>query len=256
MRRRTSGSPSQPYTWLVFDADDTLFDYERAEAAAVEKAFAQFGLPFTPSYLALYHQINAQLWRAFEQKQITQGTLRVRRFEALFEALSLGPLPPAFSTAYLGQLATCTQLVAGAEALLKTLHVSYHIAILTNGLTAVQRPRLLRSAICDYVAELVISEEVGAAKPDSAIFEIAFDRMGRPPRAEVLMIGDSLTSDIQGAIQYGLDTCWYNPAHRPRPAGLEITYEMAALSELEPLLVQLSQSVTPFMPKPSAANSH
>jgi 2-haloacid dehalogenase len=226
------------YHWLLFDADGTLFDYERAEAVALERTFGQFGLLFAPSYLPVYHRINDQMWQAFEQRRITQCALRLKRFERLFEALAIGPLPPAFSTAYLEHLATCAQLMEGAEVLLKTLHASYHIAILTNGLKAVQRPRLLRSTIYAYIAELIVSEEVGAAKPDPAIFEIAFDRMGQPPKAAVLMIGDSLTSDIQGAEQYGLDACWYNPARLPRPANLEITYEIAALSELETLLAE------------------
>lgn len=229
-------APDRRYTWLLFDADGTLFDYDQAEMTALQKTFGQFNLPWEPGSLRAYQQINAQMWRAFEQQQITQAELRVKRFEQLFEALSIPALPPTFSTAYLEHLAGCTELIDGAEALLKALHPAYHIAILTNGLKDVQRPRLMRSAIRGYITELVISEEVDAAKPDPAIFEIAFARMGRPPKAEVLMIGDSLTSDIQGARQYGLDACWYNPAHQPRPTGLEITYEIGALSELEAVL--------------------
>ena len=224
------------YTWLLFDADGTLFDYEQAEASALQKTFAQFGLPFAPGHLASYRQINAQMWHALEAGQITQSVLRVKRFEQLFEALSLPELPPTLSTAYLEHLAASAKLIEGAEGLLRTLHRQYRIGILTNGLTAVQRPRVARSAIQPYITELVISEEVGCAKPDPAIFDVAFQRMGRPPKAEVLMIGDSLTSDMLGAAHYGLDTCWYNPDRQPRPQEIDLTYEISALSELQPLL--------------------
>ena len=88
------------------------------------------------------------------------------------------------------------------------MRAKYRLALITNGLRDVQRPRLAGSAIGDYFAEVIISEEVGAAKPDPAIFDAAFELLGRPPRAKVLLIGDSLSSDIAGGRDYGLDTCW------------------------------------------------
>jgi YjjG family noncanonical pyrimidine nucleotidase len=224
------------YQWLLFDADGTLFDYDRAEASALEEAFRQFGVPFNSDGLAAYRRINQQLWRAWEQGQITPDVLAVRRFERLFEEIRVSVSPELFSMAYTECLATCSELNDGAYEVLQALHGKYRLAILTNGLKAVQRPRLARSVIRDYIAALIISEEVGAAKPDRAIFDAAIARMGYPPRSAVLMIGDSLTADIQGAIHYGLDTCWYNPARQPRPPDLEITYEIAHLSELICLL--------------------
>jgi 2-haloacid dehalogenase len=227
---------SRRYQWLLFDADGTLFDYGRAEAVALEGAFRQFGVPFGPDSLAAYQRINQQLWRAWELGQITPAVLAVRRFERLFEEIRVSVSPELFSTAYMEHLATCSELNDGAYEVLQALHGTYRLAILTNGLKAVQRPRLARSVIRDYIAALIISEEVGAAKPDRAIFDAAIAHMGHPPRSAVLMIGDSLTADIQGAIQYGLDTCWYNPARQPRPPALEITYEITRLSELIGLL--------------------
>jgi len=228
-------TPAQRYTWLLFDADGTLFDYEQAEAAALKAAFAQFDVPFAPGTLALYHLINGQLWQAFEQGQITQPALAVRRFELLFEKLSR-PAPPEFSGAYLEQLGRCAILMDGAEAVLTALSPRYQIAILTNGIKAVQTSRLARSSLRGYVAEMVISEEVGAAKPDPAFFDAAFERLGHPAKAETLMIGDSLSSDMLGASRYGLETCWFNPQRLPAPADLPVTYEIASLRELTTLL--------------------
>jgi len=226
---------SPHYTWLLFDADGTLFDYEQAEATALQSTFAQFGVPFPPGALDVYHLINGQMWQALEQGQITQAALATRRFELLFETLGQ-PMPPEFSPAYLEQLGRCAVLMDGAEAVLKALYPQHRIAVLTNGISAVQRSRLARSTIHGYIHELIISEEVGVAKPDAAFFDLAFERLGQPSKADVLMIGDSLSSDMRGASRYGLDTCWFNPARLPRPEDITLTYEIATLGELTTLL--------------------
>jgi 2-haloacid dehalogenase len=227
--------PAPPYTWLLFDADGTLFDYDQAEATALENTFAQFEVPFAPGLVAIYSRINAELWRALEQGQITQAALATRRFELLFETLHRA-LPPQFSFAYLDHLGQCAVLMDGAEAVLKALRPHYHVAILTNGLQAVQRSRMARSVIRGYIDELIISEEIGVAKPEAGFFDVAFERMGRPEKTSALMIGDSLTSDMRGASRYGLDTCWFNPKQLPAPPDLALTYEITALRELETLL--------------------
>jgi 2-haloacid dehalogenase len=224
------------YKWLLFDADGTLFDFNSAEASALCKTLGQFGVPYAPERLTIYQRINNQLWRALENGLITPGVLGVRRFELFFEELQLDLSPNSFSQAYLEQLGTCSELIAGAVEILQTLHTRYKLAIVTNGLKAVQRSRLACSPIRDYIAEMVISEEVGAAKPDLAIFDAAFERIGRPPKSEALMIGDSLTSDMEGGYRYGIDTCWYNPTNQSQSVGPEITYQIGSLGELADLL--------------------
>jgi putative hydrolase of the HAD superfamily len=122
----------------------------------------------------------------------------------------------------------------GAVSVIAALSQRYRIAILTNGLQDVQRPRLAASALKSLipVRDLIISEEVGAAKPDAAIFEIALQRLGSPPKSAVLMIGDSLSSDMRGAANAGLDGCWYNPQAAPRPAEFSIAFEIGKLEQL------------------------
>src|SRR5262249_32317018 len=137
-----------------------------------------------------------------------------------------------FSARYLEKLADCSQLIDGADAVLLALKDNYQMAILTNGLSVVQRRRLERSSIQRYIAEIIISEEIGAAKPARGFFDIAFSKLGNPPLHEALMIGDGWASDIVGACQYGLDACWYNPKGQPRPNGCDITREITSLREL------------------------
>jgi 2-haloacid dehalogenase len=220
------------YPWLWFDADGTLFDYNRAEATALKNTFQSLTLPFEADYLGVYRDINAKLWRALEQQEITPAVLRSRRFELLLESLQLSGSPDQMSTAYIEQLAICSDLMDGAYEVLDTVQRTSRIAIVTNGLQAVQRSRLAHSTIRPFISELIISEEVGAAKPQPAFFDAALAQTGHPAKSDVLIIGDSLTSDMRGGVDYGLDSCWYNPHGELRPGDLPITYEIRHLREL------------------------
>jgi 2-haloacid dehalogenase len=220
------------YSWLLFDADGTLFDFKRAEVTALKHTFQLLGLNFKDEYLDTYQRINHGLWQALERQEIKPDVLRVQRFEKLLEALQLSGSPDQMSRTYVEQLGLCAELLDGAYEVLQTLHQTSQIAIVTNGLQAVQRSRFDHSTIRDFVTELIISEELGVAKPHFAFFDAAFARLGHPAKSDVLLIGDSLTSDIQGGVDYGLDTCWYNPIAEPRPSDLGITYEIKHLREL------------------------
>lgn len=224
------------YPYLLFDADDTLFDYGRAEAEAVRAAFAAEGVAFEEAWLSAYQVVNARTWRALEEGRVTAARLRVQRWEELFSELGLALDPVGFSTGYLAQLRLQAHLVDGALELVGALRGRHRLAIITNGLSDVQRPRLARSALAAAFDHLVISEEVGAAKPDPAIFTAALGPWGSPDPADVLVIGDSMSSDIAGGAAAGLDTCWFNPRSRPAAAAVTPTYEIRRLDELLPLL--------------------
>ena len=220
------------YPWLLFDADDTLFDYRRAETDALREAFEVQGIAFDPAWLPVYQRVNAAAWLALEAGTVTAARLRVMRFEDLSAQLGLGLDPAAFSAAYLRRLSMQAHLVEGAMAVIEALRPRHRFAIITNGLADVQRSRLARSPLASVVGPIVISEEVGAAKPDPAIFAVALEEMGSPAPRDVLVIGDSLSSDIAGGFAAGLDTCWLNPWGRPRGGGPAATYEISRLGEL------------------------
>jgi 2-haloacid dehalogenase len=222
----------QRYQWLLFDADGTLFDYDRAEGAALSQVFQSFGSKFDPVYLTAYRHINQTLWQAVEKGEITPSVVKVRRFELLFQTIGVVHPPAELSVSYLECLAKCSELMEGAAEVLQELRSKYSMAILTNGLQVVQRGRLARSAIRQHIAEMIISEEIGYSKPAKEFFDTALARLGDPSRREVLMIGDGWNSDILGAIQSGLDACWYNPGCKSRPGGCEVTREIASLREL------------------------
>jgi len=222
------------YTWLLFDADDTLFDFPRAEANALRWTLEQSGLPCDPACFEVYARCNLQVWKEFERGEVTSQELRVKRFRLFFDEVGLAGDPQTVSPLYLRNLALGSDLLPGAEAVIRAVQGRYHLALVTNGLQDVQRPRLARSALRDSFEHVFISEEVGAAKPSRAYFDAVFDGIGHPPKASVLLIGDSLTSDMRGGLAYGLDTCWYNPAGKT--TDLPVTYQIKKLEELRSFL--------------------
>ncbi len=232
------------YELLLLDADETLFDFRKAEAFALEGAFAERGLAATPETVARYDAINKDIWRRLERGEIDQARLKIERFALLFADMGVGLDAADFSGLYLAWLGRGSFLLPGAEELCAYLATKYRLAIVTNGIAAVQRPRFEASPIRRHFEAIVISEEVGAAKPRPEIFERACAAMGFFDKSRVLMIGDSLSSDIAGGIAYGIDTCWLNPgktaadsADAPAMAkALAPTYVVSGLAELKALL--------------------
>jgi 2-haloacid dehalogenase len=223
-----------PYTWLLFDADDTIFDYPLAEGKALRSTFEHFGQVYRSEYLRIYQVFNRQVWAEFERGETSAAELRLKRFRLLFSEIESPLDPPDFSQRYLENLAQASDLFPQAVEVMKALSGRYHIALVTNGLKEVQRPRLERSAIRPFLEKVFISEEIGVAKPHAGFFEAVFQEIGNPPKAEVLIIGDSLTSDIKGGIDYGIDTCWFNSGGKTTT--LLVTYTIASLSQLLEIL--------------------
>lgn len=223
------------YTWLLFDADNTLFDFNLAEVKALANSFAEFKLPYNGRTGDTYRLINQKIWQQLERGEITPDELQSTRFLRLFEAIGIQADPEPFGRAYLRHLANCGDLIDGAESMMQQLRQTYRLGLITNGLSDVQRPRLAASPLHDTFETITISDEIGYAKPDPRIFDVAFAAMGQPAKNEVLMIGDSLSSDMQGGVNYQIDTCWFNP-HGKTGNGLPLTYEIQQLSELLTIL--------------------
>ena len=225
------------YEWLLFDADGTLFDFDKAEAEALSGAFAAFDLPYNSHISDSYHKVNSQIWLEFEQGLITQQELRSQRFARLFKILDLEVDATAFSDVYINHLGRGTYLIEGAEVLLEALNGRFHLLLITNGIADVQRPRLAGSTIKQYFPIVIISGEIGTAKPDPKIFDAAFEAMDHPAKEKCLIIGDSLSSDIRGGLNYGIDTCWYNSNGNTAVPAIKATYEIHDLAQLPEILL-------------------
>lgn len=224
------------YDWIFFDADGTLFDYNAGEAAALSGAFSECGLPFSPEIGPRYSEINAGIWRDYELGRITQAELKTERFDRLFDSLGMAADSEEFSRRYLTILGRQTVLLDGAEEVVAKLAGAVGLLLITNGLSEVQRPRFASSSIGRFFPKVVISEELGIAKPDPAIFDHAFERIGRPAKDRVLMVGDNLGSDILGGANYGIDTCWFNPGELENGHEVEPDFVIRTLPEILDIL--------------------
>ena len=162
------------YTWIIFDADGTLFDFQHAEALALKETPAQMGLQVTADFGDTYHAINESLWRSFEAGILRAQDVRTERFKQLFERLNIAGDSNAFSEAFLKNLIRESTFFEGAESLLARIKNRVSMVLLTNGFADVQHARIAKLGLGDAFDHVIISEEVGVAKPDRAIFKIAF----------------------------------------------------------------------------------
>ena len=225
------------YQVILFDADGTLFDYDKAEANALEKTFNYFNFKYEEEVeLKKYRIINKQIWADYENDKIGFEALRIERFIRLFENYEEEVDYKEFSKMYLSLLAGGIYLMDGAEEVCNYLFSKYKIVILTNGIKDVQRSRIGNSKLSKYIHKIITSEETGYKKPDIGIFNYAFNKIGHANKGTTLIVGDSLSSDIQGGINYGISTCWYNPAGEENKTGMKPDYEIKDLRELFKLL--------------------
>lgn len=200
------------YKLLIFDLDNTIFDYNMAENYALDKTLRHFEIEPEESLKESYRIINEENWQKLERGEISSLQLRTMRFEQFGIHHGFKWESSEVSRIYLENLGMGGFVIEGAEVLLNELKKIYPLAAVTNGISDVQRSRLSNSPFDGYFDPLIISDEVGIAKPDPGIFRILFERAGLTEKESVLMIGDSLSSDIRGAAAFGIPSCWYNPA--------------------------------------------
>ena len=220
------------YSWLLFDADGTLLDYEAAERRALKTAVESFGHDITDEIRKDYHRINSGFWAMLEKGEITSGELRVRRFEVLAREYGWTMDAGAFSDRYLAELGRSGPMIPGARKMLDSLPAGSKKVIITNGIKDVQYGRLNDAGISSLFEEIVISEEAGVAKPAAGFFDHLVERIGFHDISRMLVIGDSLSSDIAGGNGYGIDTCWFNPAGKDNSTDISPTYEIRDWDQL------------------------
>ncbi|GIV32111.1 MAG: noncanonical pyrimidine nucleotidase, YjjG family protein [Saprospiraceae bacterium] len=225
---------SEPrYSWLLLDADDTLFDFRLAARAALQKTLTWAGLPFSEEARSIFERINLEVWESFERNEISVDRLRLERFERFLDVIGEFRNPAEMSRYYLTVLSQHAFLLPGAETFLEELRRrGVELVLVTNGLSEVQRPRIATSRLDRYFRHIVVSDEIGVSKPDAAFFEMTFEKMGQPSRSKVLMVGDSLSSDVGGGNGFGLHTCWFNPEGRQNLSVHNPTYEVRSYEEI------------------------
>lgn len=223
-------------TTLLFDLDDTLLDFQLSEKLSVKAALEQFGLPAGDAVAQRYSELNMAHWKMLERGEITLMQVKLRRFEVLFAELGVTADPEEVMPVYEKLLSAAHYTMSGAEELLRELYGKYDLYVLSNGTGHVQRRRLRESGIEPYLKGFFISGEIGVNKPDKGFFDYCFARMDGVKRENCLMIGDSLTSDMKGGRNAGIETVWFNPRGLKNESDVSPDHEIRRLSELPALL--------------------
>lgn len=229
------------YDWILFDADETLFHFDAFSGLAL--LFAQFDIEFTKQDFHEYETVNKPLWVQYQNGSISAEQLQHQRFKLWANRLqvSAGDL----NSRYMTIMADVCVPLEGADILLNSLKGKVRLGIITNGFIELQQARLHKTGLKEYFELLIISEQVGVAKPHRGIFDHSIKLMGNPERHQVLMVGDNPDSDILGGINAGLDTCWLNVHNKPAPEGITPHYQVSSLRELRNLLLTARQESCP-----------
>ena len=227
----------QRYDVVLFDADNTLFDFDAAEAQALDLTLAEYGYPVDDKSRNCYLAVNRDLWERFDRGEVKREWLVVERFAALQRALGGHHDPAEMNTFYLARLAEAGCLLPGAEALCRALVPTCTLAIVTNGVASAQRGRFDRSPLKELIPWLFISEEVGYQKPQRQFFDAVLSAMSLPPSARIVVVGDSLTADILGAVNAGLDSIWYNPNGLSGRPDIVPTFEARSFDQVFQLIL-------------------
>ena len=238
------------YKAILIDWDDTIGDFVGAAKRALQEMYDKYNLSdyfaSHEEFVSLYKPHNLELWQRYGEDKITKVFLRIDRFlypllhgsktqTSNFSIQELTVLAEQMSEDFLYLTTKYFSLLPEAEELVRYLAKKYPLTVVTNGFVEVQYEKFDKSGLRDYFSHIVLSEEVGWQKPNPRIFEEAL-RMNGLQAEDVVMIGDSWNSDIQGAINAGIDQIWVRKSKDPLPEGQSATYLVHTLSEVMEIL--------------------
>lgn len=225
-------------TTVLWDVDGTLLDFNAAERAAIRTLFAEFKLgECTDEMLARYSAINISFWERLERNEITKPEVLRGRFEQFFGEYGIDTgLAAPFNERYQVTLGDTIVYLDDSIDIIKSLRGKVKQYVVSNGTVAAQTKKLDRSKLGELMDGIFLSEKLGVEKPNREFFDNAFAVIGPADPSEMIIIGDSLTSDIRGGMNAGIKTCWYNPQKKPVPEGYRIDYVIGDLHEVYGIL--------------------
>lgn len=226
-------------TTILFDLDDTLFDFKLDEAESLSKSLKHFGIEPSEHTIKRYSQINDSMWKLLELGKITREEVLVKRFDLLFEELRIEASGKLVKEVYEENLKNSYHYVLGAKEVLDKLCRKYDLYLVSNGTAAVQKGRIESSGIEVYFKEIFISQLVGYNKPKKEFFDTCFAKIPNFEKNKTIIVGDSLSSDIRGGNNAGIMTCWYNPKGEKAEGDLHIDYTVSNLDELPSLFEKI-----------------
>lgn len=218
------------YQVLLSDADGTLFDFKAGEKNAISTTFANFGIPVTQENVSLYHRVNDELWKKLERGETTQQKLRIDRFVEFLEKSGYTADAQQMCDCFVSELGKQRILLPGAEDFCRQVSQHMPIYLITNGISAVQRSRFTGCVLTPYISGLIISEEIGHAKPHPAMIHKAMEEAGINDPRQAVVFGDSITADIAAAGNAGVDSVLYTNGNEA-PQGHGATYVAKGFEE-------------------------
>ena len=218
------------YTTLLFDIDDTLLDFKKTEKYAILGTLKSYDMEPMDQVVKDYAEINRNLWELYQKGGIEKSRLVVKRFEELFEKYGISADAAEANQKYLENNANGWFLLDGAKETLETLSKKYETYAVTNALLWVSTKRIEGSGLRPYFKKVFNSDEIGASKPNKEFFDVVFANINETDKSKILIIGDSLSSDILGGVNAGIDTCWVNPDGLT--TDLNVTMEVKSVTEL------------------------
>ena len=224
------------YDVLLSDADGTLFDFKAGEKNAIAATFARFRIPCTEENAGLYHRINDAQWKLLEQGKTTQQKLRVNRFRLFLDAIGHAADATEMSACFVEQLGMQRILLPGAEDFCRRISGRMPVYLITNGIAAVQRSRFTDCVLSPFITDMVISEEVGHAKPHPAMIRKAMELAGVTDPRRAVVLGDSITADIGAAVNAGVDSILFTNG-AAAPEGHGATFVAKDFAEAEALIL-------------------
>lgn len=225
--------------FLLLDLDDTILDFHKAERIAISKTIRDFGVEPTEDLLGRYHEINKWHWEQLELGTMTRPQVLEGRFAMLFAELGIEVDAAAVARAYEHNLSIGHYFLPGAEETVDALHRKYRLFLVSNGTASVQKGRMTSANLYRFFEKVFVSQEIGHNKPAKAYFDAVFAQIPGFDPAKAMIVGDSLSSDIQGGINAGIRTCWVNPGHGMPKNGIVPDYEIEALHQLPALLERI-----------------
>ena len=224
------------YEFLLFDADHTLFDFQKSEYFALKEALEFYSLPSGDDVIERYSVINVKYWKMLERGEIDKKSLMLARFVEFAREYGFEDKAEGLSDLYMSNLAHEAHLFDGALEMIEELSKKYRLFIITNGVKSTQDGRFGMSPITKYFEKIFISEVIGYEKPHKEFFSAVENGIEGYSREKAIVIGDSLSSDIKGAINSGIDCIWYNPSNNAAPEGWDITYTVSGFDEILEIL--------------------
>jgi len=221
------------YDIFLLDADNTLFDFNMAESNALEIVFQHYGFSYNNDICLKYREINNPLWEEFAKGNITKDEIQTLRFTTLFKEIGVKYNVKDFNNMYLIELGKGSFLIDGALEICKEISAYNKIYIVTNGIMITQKTRIEHSVLRHYISDFFVSETVGYQKPNPLYFDYVFLHIPQIEKDKIILVGDSITADIAGGNNAGIDTCWFNNTGNINNTEIIPTYEIKRLNELK-----------------------